>query len=324
MTALDAPLIAFTDATTIGYDVDFSPLAQLGNFQTFDALMTPEQVLGNCAEVGILITNKTPLKKALLQQLKQLKMVCIAATGYNNIDLEAAKELGIAVANVAGYSTHAVAQRTFSFATCLVEQLPFYDEFVKSGKYSSYPVMSYYERKFWEINDKTWGIIGMGNIGRQVAKIAEAYGAKVLYHSTSGKNTQQDYPALSLKELCQQSDFISIHAPLNAQTQNLIGTEQLQWMKKKAVLINVGRGGIIDEEALAKALNQEQIFGAALDVMAQEPIQADSPLLSLKQPHRLLLSPHNAWASLEARKLLIEEMALNIQAFNAGEQRNRL
>lgn len=316
--------ISFTDADTLGKHKDLSAFEQIGNFTAHDFLSNSEEIIKHCSQSEVIITNKSLFDKELMEQLPKLKLICIAATGYNNVDLEYAQRKGIAVCNVKGYSTDSVAQKTFSLTLSLLEQISFYDKFVKSGDYSKHHIMSYFEREFHEISGKVWGIIGMGEIGRKVAQIATAFGAEVVYYSTSGKNLAQNYRVLPLNELLRTSDFVSIHAPLNPTTLNLISDKQLDLMKQKAILINVGRGGIVDEKALADALNQNKILGAGLDVMAQEPINNDNPLLQLKEPNKIILTPHNAWSSVEARKTLIADIVKNIEAFYRGERLNRV
>ena len=316
--------LIFTDVNTVGNDIDLSAFSKFGEFITYSDILDNSQLIEKCKDAEVIITNKTVFDKVLLSHFKKLKIICITATGFNNIDIEAATQMGIAVTNVPGYSTNSVSQRTFSMLFYLMEQLRFYDEYVKSGKYAKSSLMCNFDHKFNELAGKKWGIIGMGNIGRKVASIATAFGAHVSYYSTSSKNNQQDYPLLSLPDLLKTSDVISIHAPLNQNTDNLIDEKQFGLMKKNAILINVGRGNIVNEPALARALDNNNIFAAGLDVLSNEPILENNPLLKINEPNRLLITPHNAWASIESRTTLINEIVLNIEAFYASKQRNRI
>lgn len=233
----------------------------------------------------------------------------------NNVDLEAANELGIHVKNAIAYSSNSVAQHTFSVILQLHHQISYYDKYVKSGEYAKSDIFTHYGPAIHEIHNKSFGIIGLGNIGKTVANIAQAFGANISYYSTSGKNRNTEYKHASLKELLRTSDIISIHAPLNEKTQNMISEAQFSMMKSSAILVNVGRGGIVDESALANAINNHKIGGACIDVFENEPIDKNHPLLSVKHPECLVLTPHNAWASVESRAKLIDIVCENIEAY---------
>lgn len=306
--------IVFLDVKTMG-DVPnlnlFEAFGQVSYYQT----TTPEQVAERISRADIVIVNKVMLEQAALEKAPNLKLICVAATGINNVDLAYAGQKGIQVKNVADYSTHSVAQLTFALLLHLLHNIAYFDNYVKQGGYSQNDIFTHIGGGFRELHGKRYGIIGLGNIGRQVARIAEAFGAEVVYYSASGRNTSQPYAQLSLAELMATSDVISIHAPLNEHTADLIGFRELQQMKSSALLINVGRGGIIREADLAAALDQDLLAGAALDVFEQEPIRPDNPLLAVKNKHKLLLTPHIAWASLEARTLLLEKVGQNIRDF---------
>ncbi len=258
------------------------------------------------------------LDRATIEQAPHLKLICVAATGTNNVDKGAAAERGIPVKNAHDYSTQSVAQGTFAILLHLLNHVPVYDAYVKQGGYAQSDIFTYFGPPFWELSGKRFGIIGLGTIGRQVAKIADAFGAEVVYYSTSGQNTGQPYPRLELDELLRTSDVVSIHAPLTENTANLINYECLQRMKREAILINVGRGGIVNEADLARALDEELIAGAGVDVFENEPIQANNPLLGVKNKDALVLTPHVTWASLEARTRLIEKIGQNIDEFLEG------
>ena len=253
---------------------------------------------------------------ATMDSLPNLRLICVAATGMNNIDLNAAAERGIEVKNAVGYSTYAVAETTLCSALSLLREVTYYDNFFKSGKYSAAERIFNFDRPTAQLRGKRWGIIGLGNIGREVARLAEAFSCEVCYFSTSGVARDEQYPALSLNELLTTSDIVSIHCPLTPRTYDLISNEELAQMKPSAILINVARGGIVNEAALAEALNNKQIRGAALDVFSAEPLR-ESPLYNLQDPHRLLASPHNAWSSVEAIDRLIDCIAGNIQEYIA-------
>ena len=317
------PLIVFLDASTVGSDTDLSVFETLGTFKKFDTT-SPEEVIERIKGADVVITNKVVLDKHALEKANNLKLICIAATGTNNVDIEYAKKKGIAITNVAGYSTYSVVQHTFAMLFYLLENLRYYDDFVKTGLYSQSKIFTHIGRPFFEIKGKTWGIIGLGTIGREVAKVASSFGAKVIYYSTTGIDRQEVYDRKDLDTLLRESDIVSIHAPLNEKTKNLITYEKIKLMKKTAFILNLGRGGIINEEDLAKALDEGIIAGAGLDVLEKEPIEKENPLLKIKDKSRLFITPHIAWTSIEARRKLIKEIAENIKAFFEGKIRNRV
>ena len=303
--------IAFLDAATMG-DVSFEPFERLGDFTRYES-STPEEARERVKDLDVLLINKVLVDKQLIDSAPNLKLICIAATGVNNIDVEYAASKGIPVRNAVGYSTDSVVQTTFMHILSLVGGAPYFDESVKSGSYSRSGMFTDPNWNWWELAGKTIGIIGMGNIGSKVAKIAEAFGMNVCYFSTSGTGHCKDYPCLSLEELLKVSDVVSIHAPLNERTLNLIGKEQLAMMKPSAYIVNVGRGATIVEADLAESVDNGVIAGAGIDVFVQEPIPEDHPYLRMKNPERLRLTPHIAWASIEARRRLIDIMAENIR-----------
>ena len=302
--------IVFLDAATMG-DVSFKPFERLGEFVKFDS-STPEEARERVKDVDVLLINKVLVNKELIDSAPNLKLICIAATGVNNIDVAYAASKGIPVRNAVGYSTDSVVQSTFMHILSLVGGAAYFDDSVKSGRYSRSGMFTGPNWNWWELAGKTIGIIGLGNIGMKVAKIAEAFGMKVCYFSTSGTGHCHDYPSLPLEELLAQSDIVSIHAPLNDRTLNLIGARELALMKPQAYLINMGRGAIVIEEDLAKAVDEGVIAGAGIDVFVREPIPEDHPYLKMKHPERMRLAPHVAWAATEARKRLIDIMAENI------------
>lgn len=303
--------IAFLDAATMG-DVSFEPFEQLGDFTRYEN-STPEEARERVRDLDVLLINKVLVDKELIDSAPNLKLICIAATGVNNIDVEYAASKGIPVRNAVGYSTDSVVQTTYMHILSLVGGAPYFDDSVKSGSYSRSGMFTDPNWNWWELAGKTIGIIGMGNIGSKVARIADAFGMKVCYFSTSGTGHCKEYPCLPLEELLAISDIVSIHAPLNERTNRLIGKEQLAMMKPSAYLVNVGRGAIVVEEDLAEAVDNGVIAGAGMDVFVQEPIPEGHPYLRMKHPERMRLTPHIAWASIEARSRLIGIMADNIR-----------
>lgn len=292
---------------------DMSSIARFGDYVGYN-MTRPEEVIERCAGAEIVIANKVVLSAEVMRALPELKLICVAATGMNNVDLEAAAALGIEVRNAVGYSTYSVAETTLCSALALLREVVYYDEYFHSGRYAKSDRPFNFDRPTSQIRGKKWGIIGLGNIGREVARLASAFGCEVSYTSTSGVVREEEYPALSLEKLLAESDIVSIHAPLNAKTLNLLGEKELSLMKPSAIIINVARGGIVNEEALAAALDGGVIRGAALDVFSTEPL-TDSPLYKIKERHKLLASPHNAWSSDDAIDRLIGCIAKNIEEF---------
>lgn len=314
--------IVILDGKTLG-DIKLEKLSEIGEVKYYDTTDISE-VKERVSEANIVLTNKVVLNRENLSDANNLEFIAEVATGFNNIDVEYAKEKGIGVANVAGYSTNAVVQHTFAVALALLDEVTYYDSYVKNGEYSKSGSFTCLDKPYYEIEGKTWGIIGLGNIGRKVAKIAEAFGAKVVYYSTTGNNSNDEFSRVSFDELLSRSDIISIHAPLSNNTLGLLDYEALCKMKNSAILVNMGRGPIVVEEDLARAIDENKIRGAALDVFEVEPININSPLLTMKNKDKIILSPHIAWASVEARERLFNEVVENIIAFYNGEIRNRV
>ena len=311
------------DRETLGYDIDTSVLKTIGDFEEHEAadLETTREYI---KDADVIIFNKTRMNEELLKDAPNDKMLAITATGFDNIDLEYCKSRGIAAANVKAYSTPAVAQHTFAMALFVLEKISYYDEYVKSGRYSSQSGFCNFDEKYNELSGKTWGIIGMGNIGRSVARIAEAFGCKVIFYSASGNSTCTDYERVELETLLKESDVLSIHCPLSDRTRNLINRDTLKLMKRNAILINVARGPVVNDADLAEALNNGTIAGAGLDVLGVEPMEKDNPLGLIKDSRKLLITPHMAWASVESRQRCFDEVFENIRAFMEGRERNRL
>ena len=313
--------IVFMETDTLGTDVDLTLFHQLGEVIKYPCSVA-ELDTARIQEADIIIVNKVPMKAKTLEQAKNLKMICITGTGTNIVDFNYTNGRNITVTNVKGYSTQSVVQHTFALFFYVYEKLSYYDDFVKSGEYIRSDIFSHFIVKFHELAGKTWGIIGLGEIGKGVAEVAKLFGCKVIYYSTSGKNNNSAYTQVELDTLLQESDVISIHAPLNSVTRDLIGEAELRKMKKEAILLNLGRGPIINEQALAKALNEDWIGGAGLDVLSAEPMIATNPLIEIQDSTKLIITPHIAWATIEARQRVTEEVYQNIVAFQNGEERN--
>ena len=309
--------IVFLDEYSIG-GADISAIKALGDYTGYD-ITHRNQILERSKGAEIIIANKTILDADTIAALPDLRLICVAATGMNNVDLEAAAQHGIEVRNAVGYSTYAVAETTIGSALALLREVTYYDNYFKSGEYAKSDKIFNFDRPTAQLRGKRWGIIGLGNIGREVARLAEVFGCTVAYYSTSSVSRDEAYKRVDLSELLKSSDIISIHCPLNERTRNLITDNELAQMKRSAILINVARGGIVDEQALADALNGNIIRGAAFDVFTSEPLRK-SPLYNLKDPHKLLASPHNAWSPVEAIDRLIECIELNIEEYLSREK----
>lgn len=293
-------------------DASLEEIAAQGEFVSYPS-STPEEARERVKDADVALLNKVIVDKAFLDAAPKLRLICEAGTGINNIDVKLCEERGVIVRNVAAYSTDSVAQTAWMHILNLAGRAFHYNAFVHDGSYSRNVVHVDYRHPFTELAGKTIGIVGMGAIGQKVAAIAKAFGMKVIYYSTSGTNHCKDYPSVTLETLLAESDVITIHAPYNERTAGLIGYEQFKKMKRSAYLVNTGRGGIAVEADLAKALDEVLIAGAGIDVYVKEPLPADSPLMHLQHPERLLLTPHIAWYSEEARARLAHEMAENIK-----------
>ncbi|MBQ9990859.1 MAG: D-2-hydroxyacid dehydrogenase [Lachnospiraceae bacterium] len=315
--------IVMLDRNSLGMDMDVSIYEKLGDFEAHP-VAGREECKNWIKDADVVIFNKTVMDEDMLKDAPKVKLLCVTATGYDNIDLNYARSRQIAVSNVRDYSTPAVAQHTFAMALYVLEKISYYDEYVKSGAYSNQLGFSNFDERFWELEGKTWGIIGMGNIGRNVARIAEAFGCRVIFYSASGKNTSTDYERVELDTLLAQSDVLSIHCPLSDRTRNLINKDTLRQMKPSAILVNVARGPVVNDGDLCEALEQGIIAGAGLDVLGKEPMEKTNPLGRIKDSRRLLITPHMAWASVESRTRCLDEVYQNIEAFAKGEQRNRV
>lgn len=313
--------IVFLETASLGEDMSVERFSQLGEVTVYEKTL-PEQVPERISDAEVVIVNKLPMNETTLNCAKNLKLIGITATGTNNIDFAYTDKRGICVTNVAGYSTDAVAQHTFALLFYLMEHLRYYDDYVKSGAYVKSESFCHLGRKYHELAGKTWGIIGLGAIGTRTAQIARAFGCNVIYYSTSGRNSSTEYERTDLDTLLATADIVSIHAPLTDKTFHLMNAEAFSKMKKEAILINVARGPLVAEADLVDALKEGKLAAAAMDVLEQEPMTAENPLHELKDCDRLLITPHIAWAPVETRARLLDEVWENIAAFQRGEKRN--
>jgi glycerate dehydrogenase len=304
--------ISILDTKTLGNDISLERFDNLGKVNTYE-VTSYNQTIQRLQNIDIAVTNKVVIDKHVIDNTN-LKLIVVTATGVNNIDIEYAKEKGIEVKNAVGYSTNSVVQHTFAMAFYIIEKLNFYDNFVKSGKWAQSGLFTSIDRPFFEISGKTWGVIGLGNIGKKVASIASSFGANIIYYSTSGKNSNSEYKRVELYEIMQQSDIISIHAPLNNNTKDLINKDSLKLLKNGAIILNLGRGGIINESDLAQSIDNQDIY-VGLDVLENEPIKQYNPLNTIVNKQRLFITPHIAWTSKEAREKLLEITYDNIDSF---------
>lgn len=309
------------ERNSVGTDIDVSCFEKFGEVTYY-----PNTVAENTAErigdADVVIGNKVPLNESTLKNAANVKLICLFATGFDNVDLEYCKGRGIKVANVVKYCTPAVAQHTILLAMMLSEKIAFYDEYVKSGTYSAQDRFSNFDRAFNELEGKTWGIVGMGTIGHKVASLATAFGCKVIFYSASGKSTCTEYERVEFDTLLKKSDILSLHCPLSDRTRNLINKDAFDKMKETAILVNVARGPVVNTQDLYDALMEGKIAAAGLDVLEKEPMETTNPLGQIKDSTKLIITPHMSWASTESRIRLVEEVAKNIEAFVAGEDRN--
>lgn len=305
--------IAFLDKKTLGDDIELNIFEKFGEVKSYD-FTKADETLERLKDIDIVVTNKVVIDKNIMDN-SSLKLICVAATGMNNIDLEYAKQKGIVVKNVAGYSTSSVAQLTFSIVLEFINRLSFYNAYTRDGLWTQSDIFTNLDKPFYDLEGKKWGIIGLGNIGKSVANIAKSFGCEVQYFSTSGKNKDSEYESVSLEELLKYSDVISIHSPLNDTTLNLINSTNINLMKEGAILLNLGRGGIVNEQDISNAINEGQDIYFGTDVVTKEPIEENSSFLKIKDKERIIITPHIGWASIEARKRLIDGIQENIRSF---------
>jgi glycerate dehydrogenase len=306
--------IVFLETGTLGKDVSIEKFHSLGEVIEYD-LTLEEQIPERITDADVIVVNKLPMNKKTLDKARNLKLICLTATGTNNIDFPYTDSRNITVKNVASYSTESVVQHTFALLFYLYEKLPYYDNYVKSEDYAYAPFFCHIEERFHELFGKTWGIIGLGEIGHRVAEVARCFGCKIIYYSTSGKNADPFYERVSLDRLLEESDIISIHAPLNDNTLNLVNKNCFDKMKKTAYLLNLGRGPIVNENDLYEALVNDKIAGAATDVLCKEPMSKENPLIKIKDSKKLFITPHIAWATIEARQRCADRVFDNVKNF---------
>ncbi|MCM1189147.1 MAG: hydroxyacid dehydrogenase [Muribaculaceae bacterium] len=314
--------IVILERNSVGTDVSVDCIRDFGEVTVYENTVSAAQVRERVKDADIVIANKSPLNEETLRDAAGVKLICEFATGFDNCDLSYCSARGIRVANVTDYCTSMVAQHTFCMALALSEKLAHYDNYVKSGAYSAQDRFSNFDLPFYELEGKTWGIVGMGNIGRRVAWIAAAFGCRVIFYSVTGKSVCKEYQRVDWDKLLSESDFLSLHCPLSELTEKLIDEAALKKMKKTAILLNVARGRVVDNAALYRALEEGEIAAAGLDVVEKEPLEPENPLSLLKDSNRLIITPHLAWASVEARTRCVQEAYENIAAFLRGEARN--
>lgn len=314
--------VVVADKDSVGSDMDYSMYDDLGEVTYYDDKITEENAAERLKDAQVLMINKSFITDKILDAAPKLELICEFATGYDNANIPACNRHGVKVANVVNYSTSSVAQHTFALLFYLMESMRHYDEFVKSGDYANQPHFCCLDIPFRELDGMTYGIVGMGHIGKKVAQIATAFGAKVIFYASSGHSDCTDYEQVSFDELLERADVISLHCPLSDRTRNLFDKKAFDKMKKTAILINVARGAVVSEQDLYEALTEGKIKAAGLDVLYPEPMAKDSPLLKIQDSTKLMVTPHLAWASTEARSRCLEEVKKNVLAWQAGEPRN--
>lgn len=310
--------IVVLERNSVGPDISVDCFSELGEVVCYPNTTSVEEVIERVVDADIVVANKSPMNEKSLAKAAKLKLICEFATGYDNCDLEYLKGRGIPVCNVVNYCTDMVAQHTFALALALSQSLPHYDDYVKSGEYSAQDRFSNFSVPFYELAGKTWGIVGMGNIGQKVAEIATAFGCNVIFHSVTGTSKVTKYRQVDKATLLAQSDYVSIHCPLSNLTRSFIDAKALEQMKSSAVLINVARGPIVDNTALYEALEAGKIKAAGLDVIEKEPLQLSNPLSRIKDSNKLIITPHLAWGSVEARARCVQGAYDNMKAFIEG------
>ena len=316
--------IVALEIKNVGKDISLERFNEFGELVTY-MNSKPEEMAERCSGADVIIVNKLPVNENTIGSVDTLKIVLTTATGYDNIDVAFLKSRGVKVCNVKGYSTDSVAQHTFALLFYVYEKLRSYDDFVKSGEYSKHDIFTYFDEPFSELSGKVWGIVGLGEIGKRVAKIATAFGCEVVYYSTSGRNSNNDYEQVDFETLLKISDIISVHAPLNEKTKYLFNADAFKKMKKTAVFINGGRGPIVNDRDLTDALKADEIAAAAIDVLEKEPMDPNSPYFEITDSRKLFITPHIAWATQEARERLVAETYYNLKAIvDNAEPRNRI
>ncbi len=312
--------IVVLDAETLGNDISLDPIKELGDCVVYGG--TKEEELDDrIKDAEVIVLNKVKIRKETIENARKLKLICVAATGYDNIDVEYCRKRNVGVSNVVGYSSHSVAQVTLAMVLALSVNLSYYTDYVKNGDYTKSGVANKVTPVYHELFGKVWGIVGCGNIGKEVAAVAKALGCSVIVNK---KNPVEEFECISLDELCRRADIISIHTPLTEVTKGMIDREKLAMMKKDVILVNAARGAVTEEEAVAEAIKNGEIGGFGTDVYSVEPFGKDHPFYEIKDMENVCLTPHMAWGSFEARNRCINEMAENIKAFKNNIKRNRV
>ena len=312
--------ISVLDASTLGADISYTALRELGETVLYQNT-APDEVATNIADSEVIIVNKIKLNESNLKDADHLKLICVAATGYDNIDIAYCRKKGIAVCNVVGYSTNSVAQVTLAMALSLSTNLSSFTQFVSSGDYTKSGIANKLTPVYHELDGKVWGVVGLGNIGKQVARVAKAMGCRVISFK---RIPDREFPCCNLSYQFQHADIISVHLPLTDETKGIISKDLIETMKENAILINVARGAVTDEAALADAVLNGKIGGFGADVYSVEPFPAGHPYEKILHLPNVCLTPHMAWGAFESRCRCLDEIVLNIQSFLRGELRNRL
>lgn len=312
--------IVVLDKSTLGEDIDLSPIYSLGEVEEFETT-APESVATRIKDADVVIINKIKLNESNLNSAVNLKVICVAATGFDNIDISYCKAANIAVCNVPGYSTDSVAQVTLSMVLSLVTHLKEYETFVNSGDYSKSGVANKLTPVYHELSSLTWGVVGGGGIGMKVAEIADAFGCKVMI---CRRKTEGRFPVVDIDTLCKECDIITLHVPLNDETRNLISAERISTMKKTSIVVNTARGAVADEKALTEAIKEKRIGGLGVDVYSVEPFTENHPYTEILGFDNVVFTPHMAWGSYEARNRCVRIMSENIRSFYNGDNKNRI
>jgi len=312
--------ISVLDTSTLGADLDLSPLSELGEVQLFEST-TKEETPAHCMEADVLILNKVKINETTLPDTGRVKLICLFATGYDNVDTAYCRKKGIGVCNVVGYSTNSVSQVCVAIVLSLANSLKSYTRHVTSGAYTASGIANHLVPPYNELFGKTWGIVGCGNIGSAVGKVAEALGCKVLANTRRG-NTE--FENVDVDTLCKESDIITIHAPLSDETKGMIGKDKLSMMKKNVIIVNVARGAVADEAAIADAIKNGTIGAFGADVYSVEPFGENHPFYEIMNYDNVCLTPHMAWSAYEARERCLNEIIENITSFIDGGKRNRV
>ena len=312
--------ISILDASTLGDDLDLSIFSELGNVKIYP-MTSPDELKDHTKDADVIVLNKVKINEETLPDPGRINLICIAATGFDNVSLEYCKKHGIALCNVKGYSTNSVAQVTVAMALSLSCHLPEYNSFVEDMSYTKSGIQNRLVPAYHELSGKKWGLVGCGGIGSKVAEVAKALGCEICVYK---KTPHPSYRNMDIDTLLKECDIISVHTPLNEETKNLINRERIFSMKKNAIFINVARGAVADEAALADAIEKGAIAGLGVDVYSVEPFPENHPYTRIMHLPNVCLTPHMAWGAFESRQRCMEEIVLNIKAFNNGEKRNRI